>query len=325
MNYSLRIAFLFLFFVLVHNIGIIGAQLILNYIMLEDFLLKGRCHLHSTKRFLVKEDSMFHYEEQSANLMEGAQILSLNAIFFILDGFCQVSYDQYKDHVFKSGEMFFIPRGAVVSNMITMNVKWIYFTFDTLANPFMKRSFEKFNSLKDHICFNFTALEMKLPMVRFLTLLIHYITKDAEGYQLNEMKQEELFYIFDRFYNRAEFILFFYPIIGENFDFRNFVLKNYRPNIRVRELAELHKVSENVFMRKFKREFGVSASKWIIRKTCQRIILKASQPNVIALDLMKVAGINDATQLNQFCRKHFGQTPKKLIVRCQRNELIKIL
>lgn len=272
--------------------------------------------LQTGSNFLFDEDeSRFCYKNLPAGFVKAIQKLSFSTIFFIVTGSCRISYDRNEDVVFKLGEMAFIPKSSALRFEVLQDSKIVYLTISV----YFELSFRKeyCYNVKEKIQFHFFPLSIKTPMFDFITLLIDYLENDAECVPLYNIKIKELSHIFRSFYSPKELTEFFYPVIGKTLDFKDFVLGNYRPGIKVWELAELYSMDERVFMRRFEEEFGIPASKWILRKTCQRILVKASQPDVTIQDLMDEVCINDATQFNRFCRKNFNETPKKLILRCQ--------
>ncbi len=265
----------------------------------------------------------FHYVELPSGAYEKNRILEQNAIVFIIEGSCSFSFDQYKNNLFFAGDMLFFPKSAIVSGVVLEGMKMLYMTFDTpLGISDRLYIQQQWNVIRD-ITYTFTPLKMNYPIGILINSLVYLMKNGGENHaELHEIKHREVFVMLRMFYTKEEFAMFFYPIIGKNFNFKNFVLENYINCYNLKELIERSDMCANVFMRKFKTEFGMSGYQWILKQMCQRIQHKASEPGVTIKDIMCEVGIQSPTHFNRICKRYFNQTPKQLIDFCQ-NDLHK--
>ena len=223
------------------------------------------------------------------------------------------SYDQFLNRVFTAGEILFIPKASIVDGKVIQDAKVVYMAFDVPINPCDKQSLVSLSETCKMIKYDFQPLKMNQPMTRFLDSLIYYLRNGGSCAHLHEIKQKELFLILRWFYTKEQSAALLHPIIGKSLDFKNFILDNYAQCNKLEELVELSNMCSNVFMRKFKKEFGITAYQWMLKQMCQKIIYKVSQPGVTIKDVMMEIGVDDSTHFNRICKRHFNKTPKELI------------
>ena len=88
-----------------------------------------------------------------------------------------------------------------------------------------------------------------------------------------------------------------------------FIRANLGNNIKVKDLAEVVKLSENQFRRKFKQEFGVTPQQFILRARLQaagHLLRTSNQPIAI---LASDSGFSDQSYFTKQFKAFFGETP----------------
>ena len=80
-------------------------------------------------------------------------------------------------------------------------------------------------------------LKMHDRMKKFMDLLACYIGDGVNCIHFHKLKLRELFWLFRFYHPKMELASFFYTVISDDHDFKNRVLKNYRDNIGIKELA----------------------------------------------------------------------------------------
>ena len=88
-----------------------------------------------------------------------------------------------------------------------------------------------------------------------------------------------------------------------------FIRSNLASIIKVKDLAQVVKLSENQFRRRFKQEFGVTPQQFILRARLQAAghLLRGS-PKPIAI-LALESGFSDQSYFTRQFRQYFGETP----------------
>ncbi len=271
------------------------------------------------KHYMVDLSFGFHYQEYPSGIHESARTIDRNIIIFILEGSLSFSYDQFSNRVFTTGDILFIPKASTVDGKVIQDAKVVYMAFDVLTSPCDKQNLILLDETCKQIKYDFEPLKMNSPMSSFINSLIYYLRNGGSCVHLHEIKQKELFLIFRWFYTKEQVAALLYPIIGRSFDFKNFILDNYAQCNKLEELIKLSNMSPNVFMRKFKKEFGMTAYQWMLKQMCQRIVYKVSHPGISIKEVMIEVGIDDPTHFNRICKRHFNKTPKELIAFYQSN------
>ncbi len=262
----------------------------------------------------VETDCTFSYKKYKAEEYAQYEQLKYNIIFFVVKGSCLVNCDQFSDRVFFTSDMFLLPKSSVHRISFIEDTELVYMTFDIPQNPHDRQYLEQLWDVYKSSTYDFAPLVMNHSTSELINSVVYYIKNDANSSYLYEIKQRELFMIFRVFYTREQFVMFFYPIIGKSFDFKNFILENYSACSRLDELIKLSNMCSNSFMRKFKKNFGMTAYQWMLNKMCQKIKYKASIPGVTVKDIMIEIGVDSPTHFNRICKRHFGKTPKELVL-----------
>lgn len=288
-----------------------------DQIMLKDLLYVSE-HL-SCKEYMVEMNYGFHYAEYVGGKSESDRVLDRNVIVFVIEGSCSFSCDQFSNRVFFGGDMIFLPKSASVSYSAREYIKVMYMAFDTPQNPCDKQRFEQGTQESDNVDYDFAPLKMNYAMNNFINSLAYYLQNGGSCSHLHDIKHKELFLILRWFYTKEQFAEFFYPIIGKNFDFKNFVIDNFTNCNRLDELVRRSNMSANTFMKKFKSEFGMTAYQWMLKQTCNKIVHKALQPGITVKEIMFHIGIDSPTHFNRICKRYFQKTPKELIAFYQRD------
>ena len=127
------------------------------------------------------------------------------------------------------------------------------------------------------------------------------------------------FFLLRGFYEKPEIALLFHPIIGKELEFKDFVMQNYTRVNNLDELITLSHMGRTSFYIKFKKEFGITAKKWMMKQLKERILGKVSEPGVRVKQLMEVCNFESQAQLYRYFKQQFHCTPKQLIEQYRTN------
>ena len=287
----------------------------------NNITLDDKSH-HNEQRleyqYITDIATVFNYKELSADANEVSRVLTQNAIVFMIEGSCSFSYDHYINRMFFAGNMLFFPKSAMVTGIILENTKFLYMTFDMPLSICDRQYIQQQWEIVRNITYDFIPLKINYPVGIFINSMVYLIQNGGDCAELYEVKHKELFITLRLFYSKEQFAELFYPIIGESYNFKNFILKNYINCYNLKELIARSNMCPNVFMRKFKEEFGMSGYQWILKQMCKRIQHKASQPGISIKEIMREVGIESPSHFNRVCKRYFDRTPKQLISHCQK-------
>jgi AraC-like DNA-binding protein len=138
-----------------------------------------------------------------------------------------------------------------------------------------------------------------------------YIGLGAACKHLQEIKHQELFFIFRFLYTKEAIARLFSPIISKNIDFKSLVLLNYKNAPSVQALAKLCNYSMPSFYRFFKLNFNENPLSWLHNKRMQHIVSKLSNSNIPLVEISDEFGFSSAGHFTTFCRKNLGKTPRE--------------
>ena len=252
-----------------------------------------------------------YYEAESDTEVEEPQ-LEYNQLVFLLHGHAVVSCDEFKERIFRSGELAFLPRLANVTARIRRGSVLMVCTFDLPNNPCDKLALESCWELCRGMEYTFDPVKVRPQLRQFLDSLAYYLRNGINCEHLHEIKQKELFLIFKWFYPKEELARLFYPMVGKSVDFKAQVMENYPRAASVEDLARLSGMSRSRFDARFKEVFGMPAGQWMLKQKARYVLHALSLPGTTISDIIFRYGFNSPSQFTRFCRQQFGCTPTRL-------------
>ena len=127
-----------------------------------------------------------------------------------------------------------------------------------------------------------------------------------------EIKLEELFIYLNELYSKRDLCQVFYPLLGGDPDFKNFVLMNYRKTDKVNQLSNMIGMTPVTFNRRFVEAFGVSAATWLRDRRKESIIRDIKLTRISFTKLSSKYGFSSPAYFTAFCRRNWDKTPKEL-------------
>ena len=246
-----------------------------------------------------------------------------NYLVFFIKGDFTLDCNQYKDRSFHGGEMVLIPRSTRVTISATKESNLLVLFFDTPDVSSDKFALQSLSGICEKMQYEFKPTEIKYPLTPFLEVVIHCISNGMSCLHLHEIMQSEFFFLLRGFYTKEEIASLFWPIIGKEIDFKDFVLANYAKVENIEQLISLSNLGRSTFFLKFNEVFGMTAKQWMLKQRNQRILEKMSKPNVFIKDVVDELGFDSQIYFSRYCKKHFGCTPRQLIARLNAKEEIK--
>ncbi len=252
-----------------------------------------------------------------AESLNFSNTVAFNAIFFQLEGEIVINWGEHKDVSITPGNMYFLPRGATVTAYIAS--EYISYVVVRLEhNIENSKGFALLSKYKKHRAleaYKFAPLPMNSTMSRFVDSVHDYLHRGVQSPQLSALKVVELQTILRWYYSMSDCIRLLGPMVSSKTDFEQFILDNYHTSTTVDELVSKANMSRSTFDRKFKVAFNITPLKWIEDHTRQKIIQKASEPNVTVKDVMYEVEVYNPSQFTKLCKRLCGVTPSELIRR----------
>jgi len=173
--------------------------------------------------------------------------------------------------------------------------------------PFCKKEKEKEKERKEQV-----ILQTNELIQEFVTLMDKYLQRGLESDQLNEIKRHELFLLLFATYPKQELALFFYPLIGEGLQFKEFVISNHIKAKNVRHLAQMANYSTSGFIKIFMRYFNESPYHWMIRQKAKLIFDEINTSRTSLKEIAFKYNFSTYQHFVEFCKTQFGVTPSQL-------------
>lgn len=282
---------------------------------IEGALLYLDEHINCNNFLHNVETGFTYHEEEGGAVLGNAFSLKYNHLLFLCEGEFILNCNDFKERVFHAGQMILIPRAAEVNGLVTQDAKWLQMTFSLTHSGCSRLVLEGYQSYCKTIEYDFQPLDIRIPLAKFIDLLVFYLQSGMNCAHLHSMKHAELFFCLRGFYTKEEIATLFYPIIGRPLSFREQVQKWEDKEHTVPQLAEECNMSQIAFLKKFKEEYNETYFRWEMRRRCDRILADMAIPNITIKEVMARHGFYAAPNFNRFCKNNFGCTPSELLKR----------
>lgn len=249
-----------------------------------------------------------HRNVQENNLIE-INMRDNSVILFVLSGRVSVSGIDFEQKIILSNEMLFLSPGIhyeVLAMDSSILAKYefnrnVLMKMGQFLTPFIEeKHFD--NQLK-------VTLPIKYSLMRFLEF---FRQCDLNKQDLNEWCHDGLLLMLKNSYSKMELAALFFPVLGENMNFKEFVYANYNSVRSLQEFADLAKCSLSVFCREFKSNFGESAYQWILKRKSKYVLRDIISTSIPFQELADKYQFSSQAHFTKFCKQRYNMTPKDL-------------
>ena len=252
---------------------------------------------------------LLHYPEGMRQIVDTDESL----IIFVLEGEVKVSADGHNDVLHRAGYISLQPRNS--SSYIQVQQPCTFISFHsphdiTLCDRFSVQSLPRY--IPEGFHYRFTLLPIRQRLAEYATGLRHCLEDGLGCVHFLEMKMQELFILLRAYYSKEELATFFYPLIGKNRDFKDFVYEHYLKVDSLNEFAALANTSVDTFKRRFKETFGEPAHKWITGRKAEHVYRDIALGILSFADIAEKYRCSSVSYLTTFCKQHLGKTPQQL-------------
>lgn len=236
-----------------------------------------------------------------------------SVIIFLLEGKASVTCNNYKDKIHQAGEMVLFPRNCSCYANILEKATIISCSFVQNIDLCNRFSFAHLiNFVPEGFTYDFVILPMAERIKQFAALLKNCLEDGLSCVHFHELMEQELFILLRAYYNKEDLASFFYPLLGKDLDFKDFVLSNYMTVDSLPEFAELANLSVDTFKRRFKETFGEPAHRWIVQRKSELIFRDLIASEKSFADIAFEYKLSSQAYLSTFCKRHFGKTPQEI-------------
>ncbi|MBF0651970.1 helix-turn-helix transcriptional regulator [Dysgonomonas sp. GY75] len=237
-------------------------------------------------------------------------------IIFLLEGEVTYSFGMYHNCRMRSGQALYLPADYNLSYRAEAGARLLFIRLDC------KLQFCDCYRLEDLV--NWTLemqapldmgtdspylLEMNGALKSYADMLVYCISKELCCRYYNEMKINELLYLFGEFYTREELALFFSEALSRDAGFSHYVMNNYHKYHSLSELAVSMDMSLSGLEKRFRKVFNTSGYKWMNDHKTKKIFHALCAGDKSLNELRAEFGFASKASFNRYCKQHLGNPP----------------
>ncbi len=257
----------------------------------------------------TQKNTGFSYYEYKQGETHSANTDHTFCLIFILDGRISAQIDHGCREQVAAGNFFLIPQYAKNHMVAEQNGSALILFWNlqvrvcqTMVNASTAQPFSQ-----EMMC-----ISMIDPLKQMLHSMVRYIKDRIDCTHVHMVKQMELLFILQKYYDRELMVRFFSPSFGSRSHFMSTVLKYYKEVSSMQELAKKCGCSDRTFNRKFHDYFAMTPYQWIQQKKSEEISHYLRDSNVSFHTIAKKMCFSSPSHLSLYCRKTFGKTPTEL-------------
>lgn len=146
----------------------------------------------------------------------------------------------------------------------------------------------------------------------FTDCLVQALSEGLGCMHYHNLKRDELFIYLRAGYAKEELALFFYPILGNDMDFKDFVLSNYKNVCDVQEFARKANLSLRTFNRRFKETFRITPQQWLLDRRAESVLNDIQKSDMTFTEISDKYNFSSSSYFSAFCKKQYGRTANEL-------------
>ena len=267
------------------------------------------CNIYATQ-----ETSLFFIRKIPAGEKTQRKYPDYTLLVFLLEGNIEINYGINQRLKLKAGNIFLLTKNCDINITAIENdarVLLCKFTSEIkMCSRYSLKQLEKY--IPQNIGPNLFYLPFDHRIKAFVDLIEMALSEGLSCTHYHQLKRDELFIYLRAGYTKEELALFFYPVIGQDIDFKDFVLSNYKNMYDVKEFAEKANMSPSTFNRRFKEAFNDTALKWLLARKSEGILNDILKSELTFAEISEKYHFSSPAYFAAFCKKHYGKTAAEL-------------
>ena len=222
--------------------------------------------LDEIEPMLINGNNSILHKTLNKSIINAEKIIISHSVVYVVSGAVKVSTYNYDSISISNGEMLFMPRDSyLISDYISNNEKmeaYILFFDYKIASDFLKTVTPKNKSINN----NLLKLNLSNNISHYFEAIKSIKYKDIHNKQLLNSKLLEFLHLIAESNNDFIDILYQAEMSKYKFNTEDYMIKHYDKNLTISDWASLHGKSLSTFNRKFKKQYGISPKKWMLKQ-----------------------------------------------------------
>ncbi|MGL5636125.1 MAG: helix-turn-helix transcriptional regulator [Bacteroidales bacterium] len=232
-------------------------------------------------------------------------------LLFILKGHAHICLNNNKQIELNTSQVILLPVNSLVTISALSDIQMIKCSFYNSLDFKIGNYIEGLRAYVSPAEAEMPILSINEPLAMFLSFILCLGDKGLNCSELNRLLTDELFILLKAYYSVNDLALLFSNAISQSFDFKSFILKNYKGK-DVQSLAEACNMSIATFNRRFRENFGESALQWINKRKAETIYNDLRQTRKSLIEIADEHQFSSTSYLTTFCKKYFNNTPEQI-------------
>ena len=239
--------------------------------------------------------------------------LDTTFLVFVIRGAMEVWYDGDRHVEAHPGKVFLLPGGKPAIGSAQEDSLLLLCAFSNSLRLCSRFSIQQLSKdIPSDISPDFYFLSLDDRLSRFLSLLVDCLQEGLGCIHFHQIKREELFLYLRASYSKESLARFFYPILGKDMEFKDFILTHSHTNFDVKYFATQANMSLSTFNRHFKETFQDIASNWLLLRKQEFVKNDIIMTSMSLAEIAEKYHFSSTSYLVTFCKKYFGKTPNEL-------------
>lgn len=241
------------------------------------------------------------------------RFLNTTFLVILLQGDIEIRYEIDKYFTPQLGYMFLLPKNKQITTFARKATTLLLCSFTNDLRLYSRFSIQQLSHfISESTCQNPYCLKLDIRLQSFFSLLVDCLKEGLGCIHYHQIKRDELFLYLRAGYTKEELALFFYPVLGQNLEFKDFVLMNSRKIFDVKDFALQANMSQSTFNRRFKETFNETAKNWLLLRKQEFVKRDIALSNLSFSEIAEKYKFSSTSYLDTFCKKYFGKTPKEI-------------
>ncbi len=267
----------------------------------------------SCLNYSTEADRIFHVLHLEKGQSYTRRYLHSTFLVFLISGQVTVDYGIGQCLIHRPDTMYLLPKDLPVEYTAPEDSVVLLCTFSTDLKLCSRYSIRQLSAyVPADTPENLYTLPLDRRISSFATQLAETLQEGLGCVHFHQLKRDELLLYLRAGYTKEELACFFYPVLGVNLEFKDFVLAHYQEAADVKQLAVRAHMSLSTFNRRFKETFRETARDWLLARKSEHLLRDIVMTDLPFAELAARYHFSSAAYLTAFCKKNLGGTPYEL-------------